>query len=77
MNWDAISAVAETAGTIAVLVTLVYLSIQMRIANKQREIESLRHKLGWTKQYVRASRRIHREGVDSKAGTRIPRKSDR
>ena len=43
MNWDAISAVAETAGTIAVLVTLVYLSIQMRIANKQREIESLRH----------------------------------
>ena len=43
MNWDAISAVAETVGTIAVLVTLLYLSLQMRIANKQREIESLRH----------------------------------
>ena len=43
MNWDAIGAVAETVGTIAVLVTLLYLSMQMRIANKQREIESLRH----------------------------------
>jgi hypothetical protein len=43
MNWDAIGAVAETVGTIAVLVTLVYLSIQVRIANKQREMESFRH----------------------------------
>ena len=43
MNWDAISAVAETVGTLVVLVTLVYLAIQLRIANKQREIESLRH----------------------------------
>jgi hypothetical protein len=43
MNWDAISAVAETVATIAVLVTLLYLALQMRIANKQREIESLRH----------------------------------
>ena len=43
MNWEAIGAIAETAGTIAVLVTLVYLSTQVRTANKQREIESLRH----------------------------------
>lgn len=43
MNWDAISAVAETVGTTAVLFTLVYLAIQLRVANKQREIESLRH----------------------------------
>ena len=43
MNWDAISAVAESVGTIAVLVTLLYLSMQMRVANKQREVESLRH----------------------------------
>ncbi|MCG8434466.1 MAG: hypothetical protein MJA83_10580, partial [Gammaproteobacteria bacterium] len=43
MTWDAISAIAETFGTIAVFVTLVYLAIQMRVANKQREIESLRH----------------------------------
>ncbi len=43
MNWDAISAVAETVGTFVVLITLIYLSVQMRIANKQRETESLRH----------------------------------
>jgi len=43
MNWGAISAVAETVGTIMVLVTLIYLAVQMRIANKQREIESLRY----------------------------------
>jgi hypothetical protein len=43
MNWDAISAVAETMGTIAVLVTLLYLAAQMRVANKQREIEALRY----------------------------------
>ena len=43
MNWDAISAVAETLGAIAVLVTLLYLAVQMRVANKQREIEALRY----------------------------------
>ncbi len=43
MNWDAISAIAETVGTLAVLITLIYLSVQMRIANKQGELESLRH----------------------------------
>ena len=43
MNWDAISAIAETVGTLAVLITLVYLAVQLRIANKQGEIESLRH----------------------------------
>ena len=43
MNWDAISAVAEMVGTIVVLITLLYLSVQVRIANKQREMESLRH----------------------------------
>ena len=43
MNWDAISAVAETVGTIAVLITLMYLAVQLKIGNKQREIEALRH----------------------------------
>ena len=43
MNWDAVGAIAETVGTLAVLVTLVYLAIQLRVANKQREIESFRH----------------------------------
>jgi hypothetical protein len=43
VNWDAIGALAEAVGTVAVLITLVYLAIQLKIANKQREIESLRH----------------------------------
>ena len=43
MNWDAIGAIAEAVGTIAVLITLLYLAMQMRVANKQREIDSLRH----------------------------------
>lgn len=43
MNWDAISAIAETVGTIAVLITLIYLAVQIRTANRQRETESLRH----------------------------------
>ena len=43
MTWDGISAIAESVGTIAVLVTLVYLAVQMKIANKQREVESFRH----------------------------------
>lgn len=43
MNWDAISAVAESASAVAVLITLVYLTIQVRVGNKQRELEALRH----------------------------------
>lgn len=43
MSWDAISAVAETVGTLAVLITLTYLAEQLRIGNKQREMDALRH----------------------------------
>lgn len=43
MNWDAIGAIAEAVGTIAILVTLVYLAVQTKLANTQREVESLRH----------------------------------
>lgn len=34
MNWDAIGAVAETVGSIAVLITLGYLALQIRQANR-------------------------------------------
>jgi hypothetical protein len=34
MNWEAIGAVAELAGALAVVVTLIYLSIQMRQTSK-------------------------------------------
>ena len=43
MNWDAIGAVAESVGAIAVLIILVYLTIQVKLGNKQRELEALRH----------------------------------
>lgn len=42
-NWDAVGAVAESVGAIAVVITLVYLTIQVRVGNKQRELEALRH----------------------------------
>lgn len=34
MNWDAISAVGESLGAISVLITLIYLSTQIRQANR-------------------------------------------
>ena len=34
MNWDAIGALAETGGALAVLVTLAYLAAQLRVQNK-------------------------------------------
>jgi len=43
VNWDAISAIAEGVATIAIVVTLAYMATQMRMANKQRELETQRH----------------------------------
>ena len=33
MNWDAISAIAELLGALAVIVTLIYLAVQLRQQN--------------------------------------------
>lgn len=46
MNWEAIGSVGEIVGSIAVVISLVYLAVQIRHANKQSEIESFRHT--WT-----------------------------
>ena len=43
MNWDAISAIGELVGALAVVITLLYLSRQIRQANQQGEIEAFRH----------------------------------
>lgn len=43
MNWDAIGAIGEIIGALAVVVTLIYLSRQIRHANQQGEIEAFRH----------------------------------
>jgi len=45
MNWANVGVIADVAATIAVFVTLVYLSIQVRTGNKQAELEGLRHTL--------------------------------
>ena len=43
MNWEAFGAIAEMVGAAAVVATLLYLSIQVRTANRQAELESFRH----------------------------------
>lgn len=46
MNWEAIGAVGEALGSIAVLVTLIYLAIQIRqntAQQKREELISIQH----------------------------------
>jgi len=46
MNWDAIGAIGESLGAIAVLVTLIYLAIQIRqntAQQKREELVSIQH----------------------------------
>jgi len=40
MNWDAVGAIAEVFGATAVLVTLIYFSLQIRQSNRLAEAES-------------------------------------
>ena len=42
MNWDAIGAVGETVGACAVLVTLIYLAIQVRHTRRAQQAEAIR-----------------------------------
>src|SRR5210317_1333873 len=42
MNWEAISAVSEVFGAVAVVVTLIYFSTQIRQSNMLAEAESQR-----------------------------------
>ena len=41
MNWDAISAVGEIVGAVAVVVTLVYLAAQIRQSDPQQKREEI------------------------------------
>ena len=43
MDWNIASAIGEVVGSIAVVISLVYVALQIRHANKQSEIDSLRH----------------------------------
>lgn len=40
MSWNAIGAIGETPGAIAVLVTLIYLSVQLRQDTKAIRIQT-------------------------------------
>lgn len=42
MNWDAVSAVGEVLGAIAVIVTLLYLAVQVRQARMAQRLDSVR-----------------------------------
>jgi hypothetical protein len=41
MNWDAVGAIGETIGALAVVMSLVYLAIQIRIQNKEARLASV------------------------------------
>ena len=43
MNWDAAGTIGEIVGSIAVVISLIYVSLQIKHANKQSELDSLRH----------------------------------
>lgn len=43
MNWDAIAAVGQAVGALAVVVTLAYLARQVRQANRQALLSSFQH----------------------------------
>ncbi len=42
MNWDAIGAIGEIVGASAVVISLVYLALQIRSQNKQEKLSALR-----------------------------------
>jgi hypothetical protein len=46
MNWDAVGAIGEIAGAIAVFVTLLYLAMQVRQTNKMARFETMREIIG-------------------------------
>ena len=41
MNWDAIGAIGEIAGAVAVVITLIYVALQLRENTKSLKVQSL------------------------------------
>ena len=52
MDWNAVGAIGEIVGAVAVVATLLYLSIQIREGNKQAELEGFRHTLDGFNQWM-------------------------
>ena len=69
MNWDAIGAIGEIIGAIAVLITLVYLAFQVRQSNKLAKMEmhedSISHYLQNNGNFISnvETARVFREGL--------------
>ena len=42
MNWDAVGAIAEVIGVVAVIATVVYLSIQIKQSNRQQSAQAVK-----------------------------------
>ena len=43
MNWEAVGTIGEIIGSLAVVISLIYVSVQIRHANKQSEIDAFRN----------------------------------
>ena len=54
MNWDAVGAVGEVIGALAVFGTLVYLALQIRIQNQQLKLQNTEARLGANQQYFQS-----------------------
>ncbi|MEE4203462.1 MAG: hypothetical protein V2I45_07515 [Halieaceae bacterium] len=52
INWDAISTITEVVGTLAILITLIYLSRQVHAGNRQAELEGMRYTLNGFNDYM-------------------------
>jgi len=51
MNWEAIGAIGEIVGAVAVIATLAYLAVQIHSANKYAELEAIRFTLDGLSDY--------------------------
>lgn len=74
MNWDAIGAVSEGLGSCAVLITLVYLSVQIRHARKEarRALGQGRGEAIRDLMALSADERINRARVKADAALGVP-----
>ncbi|MEQ8331021.1 MAG: hypothetical protein RH859_11230 [Longimicrobiales bacterium] len=55
MNWEAIAAVGEIVGALAVLITLAYLARQVRQANRQNLLASFQHTYDSINQFLEST----------------------
>lgn len=55
MNWDAIAAVGEIVGALAVLLTLAYLARQVKQANRQNLLTSFQHTYDSINQFLQST----------------------